>query len=312
MRPRDRHIAEIKGLISGRIQRSVLLRKYTSFKIGGPADLLVEPSSVEELNGLLGYVRESDLDFVLLGAGTNVLFDDGGFRGVVIRTSGLAEFKLESNGSDHGRIVAQAGTRLQTVLAKAARRGWTGLEALWGIPGSFGGAVVMNAGAGGVSLGDRLHQVTILTEAGDMVSLGRNDLRYGYRSLHLPPGSVVVEAVVRLDKSDSRSVEQLLEEARSRRRADQPLGLPSAGCVFKNPSPENPAGAIIDKLGFKGTTVGGAQVSPVHANFIVNIGDAKASDVLALIKKVRERVKATRGLDLELEIRVIGKGRADV
>jgi UDP-N-acetylmuramate dehydrogenase len=312
MRPNDRHITEIGGLISGRAQRDVALSRYTSFKIGGPADLVVEPADVREMKALLEYLRENHIDFVLLGAGTNVLFHDEGFSGVVVRTGGLGGLSMESNGTDHGRISAQAGVGLPVVLGKAARQGWSGLESLWGIPGSFGGAVVMNAGAGGVSLGDRLRKLTILTEAGNEVILGRDDLRYGYRSLDLPQGSVVVEAVVRLDKSDIPLVELRVEEARSRRRSSQPLGKASAGCVFRNPSPERPAGAVIDRLGFKGTAVGGAQVSLVHANFIVNTGGAKASDVLALIEKIRERVKAAEDLDLELEIKVIGRGRIDV
>ncbi len=312
MRLNDRHITEVEGLISGRVQRDVPLSRYTSFRIGGPADLVVEPADVREMKVVLRYVREHDLDFVLLGAGTNVLFHDEGFRGAVVRTSALGGFTIESNGADHGRIVAQAGVGLPVVLANAARQGWSGMEPLWGIPGTFGGAVVMNAGAGDVSLGDRLFRVTIVTKAGDEVILARDDLRYGYRSLELPQDSVVVEAAVRLDKSDLRSVELRLEQARSRRRSSQPLGTASAGCVFKNPSPDNPAGAIIDRLGFKGTTIGGALVSPVHANFIVNTGSASAAHVLALIEKIRERVKAAEDLDLELEIKVIGKGRADV
>jgi UDP-N-acetylmuramate dehydrogenase len=170
--------------------------------------------------------------------------------------------------------------------------------------------VISNAGAGGVSICDFLVDLKILTESGEEILLTRADLLYGYRAVDLPRGSVVLRGSLKLEYAEPIATEAALTAARTRRRDTQPLDQPSAGCIFKNPSPEKPAGAIIDRLGFKGMTVGGAQVSGVHANFIVNRGGASASDVLALIGEIRCRVKEQEHIDLELEIRVVGEESA--
>jgi UDP-N-acetylmuramate dehydrogenase len=185
------------------------------------------------------------------------------------------------------------------------------MEALWGIPGSFGGAIVTNAGAGGVCLGELLCKVDLLTQTGEQVSLEKEEIRHRYRALELPRGAVVLGGTLKLNREDPASIEEKLTKAKSQRRTTQPKGVHSAGCAFKNPSPDNPAGAIIDRLGFKGATVGGAQVSKRHANFIINRGGAKASDVMALVEKIRERVWQEERIELEMEICVIGE-TADV
>jgi UDP-N-acetylmuramate dehydrogenase len=306
----SRQIREIQDLLQGRIHTDVLLSRFTSFRIGGPADLMVEPHDVRELATLVQYLRTERISRVILGAGTNVLFHDSGFRGVVIRTASISGFEIRENGSDHAMITVAAGVPLPVVVTKACSLGWTGLEPLWGIPGLFGGAVVTNAGAKHASIGFFLERLSLLTGAGDDIALGRDQLDYSYRSMKIPEESVVVEGTLRLQRGDLQTIDRELEEARLRRRL-QPSDKPSAGCVFKNPSPENPAGAIIDRLGFKGLTVGGARVSEMHANFIINQGNAAAEDVLELIRRIRERVKSEENLDLELEIRVIGEEAAN-
>lgn len=305
-----RHIDEIRKLLQGRVLTDVPLSRFTSFRIGGPADLVAEPDRVETLAELLRYLHDEKIPRIILGSGTNVLFRDEGVRGVVVRTGSLTGLEVHTNGSDDAAVRAAAGQPFPVVISKTCKEGWSGLEELWGIPGSFGGAVATNAGAGGISVADRLVSLKLLTDRGGELVLGRDDLVYGYRSLKLPADAVVVEGIARLRRGDRDAIESSLEAARARRRGRQPSDRPSAGCVFKNPSPENPAGAIIDRLGFKGMTVGGAQVSPLHANFIVNLGNARARDVLELIETVRRTVKEKENIDLELEIRVMGGGRS--
>ena len=300
-------IEEIRKIVSGAVRLNVPLSRLTSFRIGGPADAVAEPHSVAELARLIRFVHDNGIPYLLLGSGTNVLFRDGGSRGLIVRTNGLGKWELYSNGSDHVVVRVAAGVSLPLVVSKSCSLGWTGLEPLWGIPGSFGGAVVTNAGAGGASISDFLISVELVNAAGEEISLDRTDLRFGYRCTAIPEGAVVVGGALRLPRGIPSEVESRLNQAKARRKATQPVAQPSAGCVFKNPSPERPAGAIIDRLGLKGTTSGGAMVSEVHANFIVNRGSASAEDVMRLIELIRSKVKAEEHIDLDLEIRVVGE-----
>ncbi|MBI4964762.1 MAG: UDP-N-acetylmuramate dehydrogenase [Desulfomonile tiedjei] len=301
------HIKEIRDLLQGGALANFPLRWLTSFRIGGPADLVAVPANAEQLADLVNYLKHSKIPRFFLGAGTNVLFQDAGFRGVVVRMTGLRKWDFRTNGSGQGRITVAAGAALQKVIVKARKLGWTGMEALWGIPGSFGGAVATNAGAGGVCIGEILAGVDLLTQAGERISLEKEEIRHSYRTLDLPQGSVVLSGTLKLNGDDPASIEEKLAKAKTLRRTTQPRGLHSAGCVFKNPAPDNPAGAIIDRLGFKGTTIGDAQVSQRHANFIINRGQAKSIDVMALVEKIRERVWQEERIELEMEICVIGE-----
>ncbi len=313
---------EIRRIIRGRVDVDVPLSRLTSFRIGGPADVVAVPADSRDLARLLHYVRERGISHILLGAGTNVLFHDAGFRGVVIGMTGIKGFEVHTvhhadegttrHGSDHALITVGAGTPLPSVMAKACAWEWTGLEPLWGIPGSFGGAIVTNAGAGGVCTGDFLENVKLLTLSGEEHVITKPSIGYGYRYVDLPKGTAVVEGTLRLSKGRADRIEEDLQRARTRRRESQPHNRFSAGCVFKNPSRDRSAGAIIDRLGFKGMTVGGAEVSPIHGNFIVNNGSATSSDVMALIEKIRESVRTHENIDLELEIRIVGEEAYDV
>ncbi len=300
-------IREIRALVTGRVLADVPLSRYTSFKIGGPGDLVVEPANPQELRTLVRHLEAEEVPYTILGSGTNVLFHDRGFRGAVVRLTSLRSFSVRENGSDHARFVVAAGVPLPAVVSRAARYCWTGLEPLWGIPGSFGGAVVGNAGAGGACIGDFIVRVNLITVTGEELILDRDRLRFGYRSLDLPRNAVASEAIVRLGRGESHTIAARLDDFRTRRRATQPRHVHSAGCVFKNPSPEQPAGAIIDRLGFKGASVGDAVVSEVHANFIVNRGNARAADVTALMEKIREAVLRAENIELESEIRIVGE-----
>ncbi len=304
------HIRDIADLVTGRVIQHARLADVTTFKIGGPAELLIEPGAPEELRAALAYLREARIPVFILGSGSNVLFRDEGFPGAVIRLTGLRGFTIQSNGSDYAKVSAAAGEPLPALINRCAGDGLRGPEALWGIPASVGGAVVSNAGARGVWIGDLLSEITIVTPAAAEQRLARENFSCSYRSIDLPASAVVTAAGLRLVRDDPDAVEASMEAARKHRWETQPMGFPSAGCVFKNPAPDNPAGAIIDRLGFKGRSVGGARVSDAHANFIVNAGGASAGDVLALIEEIREAVRAAEGVDLELEIRIAPEGPA--
>jgi UDP-N-acetylmuramate dehydrogenase len=252
------------------------------------------------------YLAQEEVPYMVLGAGTNVLFDDTGFRGAVVRTGSISGFQVVENGSDHAAIVVAAGVPLPSVVSRTSNLGWQGLAPLWGIPGSCGGAIATNAGAGDVCIGDFLARVDLLNEQGEAIALQGEDIQYGYRSMSIPAKHVITAGTLKLKRGDVESIRRELDVARGRRIGKQPLDKPSAGCVFKNPGPQQPAGALLDRLGFKGVTIGDAQVSEAHANFIVNRGNATANHVMELIRFIRKRVKEETDLDLELEIRVMG------
>ncbi|MGB6065569.1 MAG: UDP-N-acetylmuramate dehydrogenase [Desulfomonilaceae bacterium] len=304
-------VRDIHNLSSGRILTCVPLGRFTSFGIGGPADLVVEPQNVRGLAALVRHLQAERIPSIFLGAGTNVLFREAGFRGVVVRTTSLSGFEVIENGSGHDLITIAAGVPLPMVIKRTCELGWTGLEPLWGIPGSFGGAVVTNAGAGDACIGPFLRRLTLLNEAGQEIVLEQHQLDHAYRFMRIPQGSVVVEGALQLSRGDRSSIQAGLDKARSSRHGRQPSDKRSAGCVFKNPSPSNPAGALIERLGFKAMTVGDAQVSEVHANFIINRGQATARDVLELIQRIKARAKAEENIDLELEICIIGEEEVD-
>jgi UDP-N-acetylmuramate dehydrogenase len=305
-------VRDVSAITDGRVLVGAPLSRFASFRIGGPADLLAEPRTTDELSKLLCYAREESIPYFLLGAGSNVLFHDNGFRGLVVRTTGLNDFRVRRTIGPKAYVSVSAGAPLPLVVRRLNRLGFSGLEWLWGIPASFGGAVACNAGASGWNIADILTEIRTVSPEGEECTLTPDQLKHGYRFMDLPTGSVVVQGALELQRRDWKDIEAAINRARMLRKTTQPLDRPSAGCVFKNPSPDNPAGAIIDRLGFKSRQIGDAQVSPVHANFIVNQGQAKAADVLELIDVIRERVKAEEGLDLELEIRVVGEEQTDV
>jgi UDP-N-acetylmuramate dehydrogenase len=307
----DRQMLKIEEIVQGRVLRQAPLSQFTSFKIGGPADVVAEPAGLQELKELITYLKEEKIPRIVLGAGTNVLFHDRGFRGAVVRTNQIKRMDFLSDGLKQVRITVSAGILLPQLVKRTCDLGWTGLENLWGIPGSFGGAVATNAGAGGVSIADHLVTIKFLTENAGESTLEKKDFQYGYRFMRIPPKSVVVLGILELMRGDEETIAAAISAARERRQQSQPSGKPSAGCVFKNPAPDKPAGAIIDRLGFKGKTVGDAQVSEVHANYIVNVGAARASDVLELMEMIRTRVREAEGLELEPEIHVVGEGTED-
>ncbi len=290
-------------LSSGSIVRErELLAKRTTLRVGGPADIYVEPVSEADLAIVVKFCVCHPLPFFVLGRGSNLLVRDGGFRGVVICLAQPAFARVEATGT---QLRCGAGARLKAVAAEARRRGLAGLEFLDGIPGSLGGALRMNAGAMGSALFDRVESVRLMDRQGDVQELAAKALNPRYRGCDFLQDHIALAAALNGEPGEPQAIEARMAEFNQRRWRSQPAA-PSAGCMFKNPAAV-PAGRLIDELGLKGSRVGGAMVSHEHGNFLVNDGTARAADVLTLIENVRARVRAERGIDLELEVQVIGE-----
>lgn len=271
-------------------------------RIGGPADLLVLPRTVDELRDVAAFLFERGVPFVTLGQGSNILVADAGVRGVVIKV-GKGVDRLQFDGP---QVTVEAGHGLPHLAQEAARRGLAGLEFAAGIPASVGGAVVMNAGAHGYSMSEIVAGVRAQTPRGEETIAGPA-LGFAYRSSVLQTRPAVVLAVaLRLRPAPTAEVRQRMETWLAQRNATQPIGPPSSGCVFRNPEGDH-AGRLIDAAGAKGLAVGDAVVSEIHANYIVNRGAATAAQVRQLIEQVRERVRRSSGRDLELEIKLLGE-----
>ena len=276
------------------------LSKHTSFRVGGPAELLACPRSEEELAALLRQCARMELRPRVLGGGTNILAPDGGVPGVVISTRGLDSLELSEDGS----INAGAGVPLARLAVFAQKNGLTGLEFAHGIPGTVGGGMYMNAGAYGGELAQVAVSARFLTAEGELRTLVGEEMGLGYRrSAFMGLPGVIVSARFRLEAGDPETIQARMRELMERRRASQPLELPSAGSTFKRPV-GGYAAALIQEAGLKGFRVGDAAVSEKHAGFVVNLGHASSADVLTLIARVRETVRARSGIELEPEVRI--------
>ncbi len=296
--------------LTAHAEEGILLSKLTTFRIGGAADVVIEPENSDELARLLVFLNGAEIPWFILGAGSNVLFHDAGFKGAIIRMNRMNDLSIKLNGSEMVKIIAGPGLPLSKLVNEGCSRGFTGLEELWGIPGSVGGAAAVNAGAGAVCMGNLLTRIALIEPSGVEKVIDKGQIKFGYRKLNLPKDSIINRLEMTFAKADSEIVVNNLEKAKRRRKQNQPIGAASAGCVFKNPDPNNPAGLLIDKAGLKGFTRGGAVISPSHANFIVNTGGATAADVRYLINLIRNGIKADHGIELELEIQIIGEGGA--
>jgi UDP-N-acetylmuramate dehydrogenase len=279
--------------------RMYSMKRFTSLRVGGPADLIVYPRIPDELLKILNVLSSYDMKWIVLGGGSNTIIADVGFRGLVIVTKKLRNIKL----LDGGGVLAETGAVMGTILNATIRAGLTGFEFAAGIPGTVGGGVFMNAGANGGEIKDVVDRVWIW-EKGKEYVLSRDDLLFGYRKSNLPEGSVVTKALFKLNQGNAKTSEKMVKEFLDKRNRTQPIRTSNTGSIFKNP-PEIPAGELLDELGFKGLKVGGAKFSEIHANFIVNSGHAKTSDVLELIEIARDEAFSKRRINLETEVRII-------
>lgn len=286
--------------LRGAVRFNAPLKDYTSFHIGGPADVLVEPVDVHDVVRLVTQAREQRLPICVLG-GTNLLIRDKGIRGVVVSLA-----KLRAVRDEPGSVLyAEGGVGMPTLIGHAIRRSLAGLEWAAGIPGTVAGCVVMNAGTRLGEMKDVVKAVRIVSPTGTVSDCSAQEIAFAYRQATLPPG-IVVGVWLQLKPGVRSAIEKIVKDYLHYRRDTQPLMLPSAGCVFRNP-PNDSAGRIVEAAGLKGAHVGDARVSDKHANFIVNQGHASAKDVLALIRKVRTQVARRTGVKLELELKLVGQ-----
>ena len=281
------------------------LSRHTSFRIGGPADAWIEVQSAEEILDLQRLGRAQGVPVSVLGIGTNVLVADRGVRGIVIKLGrGLGAFDWRQE-ETRWHVRAGAAAPFKKLVMDAAARGLTGLEFAEGIPGSLGGGLLMNAGAFGGEISHCVTCIEVVDADLGVRELLRDALRFGYRRFDLPPDHIVTRIDFALDPGDPEAIRATMASAKGKRDKKQPLGFPNAGSVFKNP-PGEFAGKLIEAAGLKGRRVGGAMVSEQHANFIVNVGDATAADVKALMDEVSDTIWQARAIRLVPEIKLIG------
>ena len=301
---KDGDLNELRSLLGpDRVLENEPMAKHTSFKLGGPADAIVLPRGLEELRQVLSLASRAQIPVFVLGKGTNLIVRDKGIRGLVIKVAGgFNDLRF-----DGPSVWAGAGLSLAELATACAKRSWSGLEFAQGIPGTVGGAVVMNAGAYEGEMSQVVTAVQFVRYDGTVQTYGRQDMQFGYRASALQDQAVVIMRVeFRLKEGDRKAIEALMAGLAERRRQRQPLDVPSAGSVFRRP-PGHFAGTLIQDAKMQGARVGGAVVSLKHAGFIVNDGGATASDVLALITLVREKVKERFGVELRAEVKVVGE-----
>jgi UDP-N-acetylenolpyruvoylglucosamine reductase len=300
--------AQIAGELAGRVSlatdicRDEPLAKHTTLRVGGPADVYVEPASEADLAAVVKFCHERSLPFFVIGRGSNLLVRDGGVRGVVICLAQANFSRIEVVGE---RLCCGAGTKLKNVAVEAKRQGLSGVEFLEGIPGSVGGALRMNAGAMGGATFDVVESVRLMDFDGHVSELAPKEMSVAYRSCATLKTNIALGAVFKCQPAPCEEIEKRMKAFSEKRWESQPAA-PSAGCLFQNPD-TIPAGRLIDELGLKGTRVGGAVVSAEHGNFIVNEGSATARDVLELIAILKQHAKKERGIDLHTEVEIIGE-----
>ncbi len=299
------HREELERLTGGKIIWNYPLGKHTTFKAGGNVEAYYEAGHVHELIGVLKLLREEKIPFLIVGKGSNLLITDNGFEGVAIRLTGEMA-RIEKSKSSPWTLEVGAGAPVWEILAYCRKQGLTGLEFLAGIPGTAGGIVAMNAGAHGQCTGDQVNWVEILDKDGEVKRRFREELTFSYRTMYREPGSVIVKAAFQLGQDDPSVISDTITRYLMKRKDSQPLEYPSAGSVFKNP-PGYYAGKLIEECELKGMRVGDAVISHKHANFIINKGQAKSSDILYLIRLIKKEVKSKFGIELELELQIVGK-----
>lgn len=303
---------------SGRVRYDEPMSLHTSFRVGGPAEAFVEPKTEDELAALVSGISDREISYLVVG-GTNLIVSDTGISGIVIcLKSSMSEMIIEATSSSRVSVTAMAGTSLRLFCSRAIRKGLGGMNFALGIPGTVGGAICMNAGTAMGWISDVLEAITVLYPNGLRETIHRNALESTYRKLMLPqlPGgkpfshlshqTIILSGRFSLTRANATDLIQDAREILKNRKRRQPVNLPSAGCIFKNPLNGKTAGALIDLCGLKGQRIGGAEISSKHANFIVNTGSASAADILALMEYMREIVLERFLVDLEPEVIVIG------
>ena len=293
----EEFLNEIKTLNIGKILTDVSLKNYTTYKVGGICKIMVFPKNIECLITVIEKLKQSNIKFMILGNGSNVLFSDDVYEGVIIKLDELNKIEVHDT-----RIVAGAGAMLMKVAREAIRHSLAGLEFATGIPGTVGGGVYMNAGAYKSDMGYVVSRVKVLTPKMTVITMVNRELDFHYRTSFFKKHKdyIVLEATFNLKKGNKELLEEVVKDRKERRLASQPLEYPSAGSVFRNP-PDMFSGQLIEELGYKGLSKGGAKVSEKHANFIINYDNAKAKDIKELIDFLKTEVKDKYNVDLTVE-----------
>ncbi len=303
----DKIIKEaLNDIVGLKILYNEPMSHYASFSAGGRADALIIIENEDQLIEVVRRLRKERINFLPVGNLTNIIVRDGGYRGAILLMKDMNAINCMNTPEGSHYIYAQAGASLASVVNRALVEELTGLEFCAGIPGSVGGAVRMNAGAYGKEMKDVIKSVFLFDAKGEKKELPRQSIAFDYRKSGLPPEAIILAACFRLQKGQSAQIKKAMQEIMQWRKAKHPLEYPNAGSVFKN-MPGQPAGKIIEELGMKGMNNGDAQISEKHANFIINKGNAKASDILKLIALIQARAKKEKGINLEPEIVIIGE-----
>jgi len=295
------------GTLAGPVLFEESMARRTTLGLGGPAEAIAAPADALSLQRILSTCRQEAVAVTPLGGGSNLVVLDGGIRGLTLSFGEMNRLHVLEEDQDRVRLFVEAGVSLARVLRLSAEAGYTGLEALAGIPGSFGGAVRMNAGAFGTEVSNVIDSIVTMDREGRIASLPAREVPFRYRDWGLGPGPLVLSAQIALQKDEPVRVLNRITETQREKQNRQPLSSRSAGCVFRNPDEGPPAWKLIDGAGLRGHVVGSVGVSELHANFFVHQGGGKASDFLALLDLVRERVQAVHGVLLEPEVRVVGE-----
>ena len=290
-------IKEIKKLHVGKIIEKPIMKDYTTYKVGGEAICIVLPDDEIGLINLLELLREKNIKYKILGNGSNVIFNNSGFDGVIIKLDNFNSLNIIKN-----KVIVGAGYKLNKLALRVSRLGFTGMEFATGIPGTVGGAVYMNAGAYKTDMGYVLNSIRVLTPDLEIKTMTNKELDFHYRTSFLQKNKdyICLEATISLIKGNLDEIMDIIEERKKRRIETQPLEYPSAGSVFRNPEGDF-AGRLIEELGYKGKSKGGAKVSEKHANFIINNGNATGEDIKSLINEIKDKVKEKYNIELKVE-----------
>ena len=283
------------------------LKKHTTYGIGGPADLMIFPKSKQDLIKVIEIINENKIQLTILGSGSNVLVSDNGIRGAVISLkNSLKQIEVDNN-----ILYAECGTMLGKIVKHAVKNNLIGLENLNGVPGTLGGALIMNAGAWGGEISENLIHVEVINSKSEIQKIQKKDLNFSYRQSSFNKDDILLSAKFNLKKADKDIIKENFIEAQSGRKKSQPLNKRSAGSLFKNPK-NNSAGKLLDEAGLKGFSIGDAKISEKHANFFINDGDATSKDMLMLIKKAHKEVKDKFNINLSLEVKLMGFNEEEI
>jgi UDP-N-acetylmuramate dehydrogenase len=298
---------KLRDMVSGKVLFDEPMSRHTSIGVGGNADAVIWPERSEELSRIVNFLRQFQVPFIPIGNGTNLIVKDGGYKGAVISMLRMSGISLAERGSEQVLLHAGAGATLSEIVLLSEKRSLSGMEFCAGIPGSVGGAVRMNAGAYGNEIKDVVETVELMIVSGEIQESGKDDLKFTYRNLDIPEGTVIVGASFSLRKGFEEQIHTRINEILGKRKNKHPLEYRNAGSIFKNPNGGIPAGRLIDESGLKGVQIGEAKISEKHGNFIVNLGNAKASDIIALIDMIKTKVRRERGIALETEVMIVGE-----